>query len=304
MSMPAWFEAAIGQVGTRSALSVHGAAIEYRCWGSGRGLPLLFIHGNGANANWWDFIAPLFARDNPVAAISLSGNGMSQWRAAYDLDIFVDETLAAARHLAASTGRAPIIVGHSLGGHVSAEMARRYPEDLAGLVVIDAGPIDDARITALKRPDRGARPVHVSPTRKAILERFRLSPAQTCRSPFALRYIAEQSIRPVDGGWSLRADPNLPQAIGSADATMRFADVACPLAQIYGAQSRIMQRDDVSRFLSIVRPGTPAVEIADAGHHVFVDQPIAVVAALRALISGFFPFARTLTEVQGVRPDI
>jgi pimeloyl-ACP methyl ester carboxylesterase len=36
--------------------------------------------------------------------------------------------------------------------------------------------------------------------------------------------------------------------------------------------------------LSLIRPGSPYVEIPEAEHHVMIDQPIAFVAALRALL--------------------
>ena len=37
--------------------------------------PLLFLHGNGAHADWWSFIAPFFAAEYRVAALSWSGMG-------------------------------------------------------------------------------------------------------------------------------------------------------------------------------------------------------------------------------------
>ena len=47
----------------RSFVEVDGAGIELLTWGD-QGKPgILFLHGNGAHADWWSFIAPFFARD-------------------------------------------------------------------------------------------------------------------------------------------------------------------------------------------------------------------------------------------------
>ncbi len=64
-------------------IDVRGAAIETLAWGE-RGKPgLLFMHGNGACADWWSFIAPHFADTHRIAAFSMSGMGGSGWRDRY-----------------------------------------------------------------------------------------------------------------------------------------------------------------------------------------------------------------------------
>ena len=56
----------------------------------GTGDPLVFLHGNGAHADWWSFIAPFFAKDWRVAAISWAGMGGSGWREAYSAEVKAD----------------------------------------------------------------------------------------------------------------------------------------------------------------------------------------------------------------------
>ena len=41
--------------------------------------------------------------------------------------------------------------------------------------------------------------------------------------------------------------------------------------------------------MSLIAPGSPYVEIPEAEHHVMIDQPIAFVAALRALLAAWPP---------------
>ena len=67
---PAWFDAAVAHGPERQRIAVEGAEIELLTWGEVGRPGLLFLHGNGAHADWWSFIAPFFAKDWRVAAIS------------------------------------------------------------------------------------------------------------------------------------------------------------------------------------------------------------------------------------------
>ncbi|MHB8285667.1 MAG: alpha/beta fold hydrolase, partial [Caulobacteraceae bacterium] len=70
---PAWFAAALAQAPDRSFVPVEGVNIELLAWGE-RGRPgLLFLHGGRAHADWFSFIAPFFADDYRVGAVSMSG---------------------------------------------------------------------------------------------------------------------------------------------------------------------------------------------------------------------------------------
>ena len=114
---PEWFRQAIANEPERDFLEVKGAKIETLAWGE-RGKPgILFLHGNGANADWWSFIAPFFAADHRVGAISWSGMGRSDWRKEYTVDYCVEEALKSAESLRlVHSEKKPVIVGHSFGG--------------------------------------------------------------------------------------------------------------------------------------------------------------------------------------------
>jgi hypothetical protein len=77
---PAWFEQAVAQPFETSSVEVAGAKISYLRWGSRSRPGLLLVHGNGAHAHWWQYIAPFMAREYNVAAMDLSGMGDSGHR--------------------------------------------------------------------------------------------------------------------------------------------------------------------------------------------------------------------------------
>ncbi len=94
---------------------------------------LLLVHGNGAHAHWWDFVAPYLTDDYHVVAMTFSGMGDPGWR-----DELHDGNVRAgtARRLRRRRplfkhGEKPIIVAHSFGGFVTiltgANMATASP---------------------------------------------------------------------------------------------------------------------------------------------------------------------------------
>ncbi|MEQ9316841.1 MAG: alpha/beta hydrolase, partial [Henriciella sp.] len=65
---PGWFNAAIETPFETRTVEVEGAELAYQVWGDETKPGLLLVHGNGAHAHWWDFIAPLFMDDYQVVA--------------------------------------------------------------------------------------------------------------------------------------------------------------------------------------------------------------------------------------------
>jgi hypothetical protein len=88
---PDWFTQAINIPYSDRWIDVDGCTIHYQVWSEHKQeLPgLLFVHGHGANAHWWDFIAPDLMHQYRVAALDLSGAGDSGHRSAYSTAQFV-----------------------------------------------------------------------------------------------------------------------------------------------------------------------------------------------------------------------
>ncbi len=186
---PEWFGKALAHTPERSTVEVEGVAIEVLAWGE-RGKPgLLLMHGNGAHADWWSFIAPFFADTHRVAALSWSGMGRSGWRQQYSVELFTREALAAAEHAGLFDGATPpVFVGHSFGGMLTLGAAAAYGKRLAGAIIIDSPvrrPEDQWR-----GPPQRSRPNAVYATLPEALARFRFAPPQACENPYIADYIA------------------------------------------------------------------------------------------------------------------
>ena len=298
---PGWFHAALADLPERGFVDVEGARIETLTWGE-RGQPgLLMLHGNGAHADWYSFIAPFFARTYRVTAMSWSGMGGSEWRDVYSIDQFGREALAVAE----ATGLfdapvKPIVIAHSFGGGVAIRLAAVSGERLQGTVVLDNVP-RPPHLRWKGPPDRSDRPPPVYDSFTAALARFRLMPPQGCSNLYLVDHIARHSLKPVPGpqggeGWSWRFDPRLWQKLDRSVVMESEHDLAaarCPMAFIWGEHSQLVPDEGIAFTRRFITPGTPMIAVPDADHHLMLDQPLATVAALRSVLSVWPQASRT-----------
>jgi pimeloyl-ACP methyl ester carboxylesterase len=275
----------------RTSIEVEGAKIETLAWGQ-RGKPgLMFLHGGAAHADWWSFIAPFFAQDRRVVASTFTGMGRSDWRERYGFEQFVREARAAGEAAGAFAGGKPIVVGHSFGGRVTMGLARDFGDDIAGGVMVDP-PFFAPQNFRPPSPPQASRIARVKPSLAGVVARFRLMPPQPVEHLFILDAIARRSVREaVDehghAGWSLCFDPHFWEKFGRIDPAPIVAAARCPLALIRGANSKLFKADDADYLMSFLPPGAPHIVIPEAEHHVMIDQPLAFVSALRALLEAW-----------------
>jgi pimeloyl-ACP methyl ester carboxylesterase len=290
---PEWLAQALAQAPERSTVEVEGAAIETLAWGE-RGRPgLLLIHGAGAHADWWDHVAPFFSADHRVAAFSVSGMGGSDWRPRYSIDLFAREALAVAEAAGLfEAARRPVVVGHSFGGRVALRCAAGPGAvRLQAVVAVDTL-ISPPGLAVGRRPfDRHNAKAYESEA--AALARFRLIPAQPCPYPTLFDHIARRSIRPTRpeageaAGWTWRFDPALWDKLDDRPAIDDLRAAACPVAAVRGARSALMLPEVTAYYDQAAPRGSPVVVVPEARHHLMLDQPLALVAALRGLLAGW-----------------
>ncbi|WP_396903092.1 alpha/beta fold hydrolase [Mycolicibacterium sp.] len=124
-------------------LELHGPDLNVREYGPPGDRAVVLLHGYSASIEWWDQVAAPLARDQRVIAIDLVGHGGSE--APGDGAAYASAAQAAAvrEALEALGVRHAVLVGHSMGGTVSAELARQDPELVDKVVVSDTPGADD-----------------------------------------------------------------------------------------------------------------------------------------------------------------
>jgi pimeloyl-ACP methyl ester carboxylesterase len=281
-SIPDWFFAAVETPWEERRTEVENCDVVYQTWGDS-GAPVLLIHGMNAHSHWWDFIAPQLLPDYRVAAMNLTGMGDSDYRYEYSGTTYAEEIRAVCDH--AGFGNDVVVVAHSFGGYMAVKAANLFPERFGALILVDSGirhpdePVPD-------RPQMGGR-AKAYPDRETALARFRLQPPQSCENEYILQYVARHSLLPVDGGgWAWKFDEDLPNSLKdvlrSAD---EYRDLRVPVGLIYGADSELFSARTLEYMQELIPQAFPAVAIEAAQHHVFLDQPLAFVAALKQMLA-------------------
>lgn len=288
---PEWFADALAKAPERRVVTVDGAAIENLVWGVRARRGLLFLHGNGAHADWWDFVAPFFADRFRVAAPSWSGMGRSDWRDDYSIDQHVDEAMAAAEDAGVfEPAEKPFIVAHSFGSLPALRLADRMPEHFAGMIIVDPPLFSEATRAARKPADPDAYRIHRVYTGLAeALARFRFAPEQACENLFIADHIARHGLKQVEGGWTWRFDPrHWRRGNRKHDFDAMFAGSRVRLALVLGANSVLYNSDDLAHLDALCAAASaPKTVIANAAHHVMVDQPLAFVDVVRGQLEAF-----------------
>jgi pimeloyl-ACP methyl ester carboxylesterase len=112
-------------------------------------IPLILLHGFCEDSRLWNGLLPLL-KDIPILLIDLPGSGSSDplpfpgmWHHAQAVEAALSEC-GIDRY---------VLAGHSMGGYVTLEFARQFPENLAGFGLIHSHPFADSpeRIEIRKR---------------------------------------------------------------------------------------------------------------------------------------------------------
>jgi pimeloyl-ACP methyl ester carboxylesterase len=156
---------------------------------AGSGSPeFVFVHGLGGDRTHFAPQMEYFGRRGRVLNAELRGHGESDKpQEGYSIEGFAEDLfwLCAEQHIAR-----PVVVGQSMGGNVALEIAARYPDFPAGLVLLDSGVLFPASagtvfaeyLEGLKRPD------FQDEVRKIVADSC--LPTDTCRAHVEQTFLA------------------------------------------------------------------------------------------------------------------
>ena len=254
---------------------------------------VVFVHGLFGQGKNWTTIAKKLAEDgHRVTLLDLPNHGHSPWTDVVD---YVDMAALVAAELE-ELGEPVTLVGHSMGGKVSMQVALRRPELVRGLVVVDIAPVeypvsggrtDDPDeeaspfadyIAAMKALDLGAlqrRDEADAALRDAV-------PSRMVRS-FLLQSLVREGLG-AEGRWRWRLNLDLLERdLGNLRGFPEPAPGARfdgPVLWIAGANSHYVLPEDRER-MDALFPTTRLVRIKNAGHWVHSEQPEVFLATLR-----------------------
>ncbi len=282
---PAWFRQALAAPRTHHFVEVAGCPIHYVRWGEGIKPGLILVHGGAAHAEWWSFLAPLLTRQYDVVALDLSGHGESGRRSELPTTSMGRRSPRGHRRrtLRGRPRARRAQWGARRQGHAG---SLQCSDALAGAIIVDA---------PVRKPDPESQegeagksfpqPEGVYPTLEEAIAHFRLVPPQPCEHAFILEHIARTSLRPVDGGFTWKFDPRVFIKFSLARMSDYLASTRCRVALLRGEHSVVVPPETGEYMYGLLNRSAPLVEIPEAHHHLILDQPLAFVSAVRALLA-------------------
>jgi pimeloyl-ACP methyl ester carboxylesterase len=277
-------------------VAVDGRQVNLVDIGGGPATPLLLVHGlAGSWQNWLENI-PRFAASRRVVALDLPGFGRSEMPAE-TISIPGYGQLLGALLDVLGVQRADV-VGHSMGGFVSAELALQLPDRVARLVLVSAAgltvqePASQRRVARMRRAERllafwGAWLATRSDVLAARRRSRRLVLGLAMHRPDLLpgRLLAEQLRASGTPGYF-----DALSALASYPISHRLGEIAAPTLIVWGALDRIVPVKDAYEFSRLI-PGSQRLIFEQTGHMPMIERPQAFNDAVEEFLAGRSPAA-------------
>ena len=249
------------------------AGIAYQIHDEGRpgGRPLVLIHGAGAEHRFWPTELRQMASQR-VLAPDLPGHGESRGPVAASIEASATRVREWLGELETT---AAVLVGHSMGSAISMELALRWPEQVAGLVLVGSGarlPVNpwllEASADPAQLPEVVERITRWSFARHAPLE---LTSWVTDRTMAAGPGVLHRDLA----------------ACNAFEAEARLPQLRLPVLVLCGQEDR-MTPPPASVALAEAIAQAELAFVPDAGHYVMLEQPAAVEQRLSAWLDHWF----------------
>ncbi len=264
----------------RGAVRRAGTELVYWTW-PGAGPPTLLLHGIGNYGRYWDLFADAVGGRLRLVAPDARGHGESGRPAGeYAPADFTADALAV---LDALKIERAVVVGHSMGGLHSINLAARHPGRMRALVIVDASP--DPLPAGAERAQRllTGRPARFRDRAEARAYLEWTSPdyaAAVYENRLAFAF------REENGELVWRSDPAALKRIMSGrmptdDRWDALAAIACPTLVVRGTRSNVLSEDVAQDMVRSLADGR-LMEL-DAGHNVPLDRPRELADAAVAL---------------------
>lgn len=250
--------------------------LHYLEWNPHAPRTVLLLHGNTANAWWWEPVARVIAAEYRLLALDQRGHGDSQWArpAAYSPIDYANDIARFVAHAAANAEK-PVVVGHSMGGINVLAFARAHPDSARGAIAIDV-PVTSTRGRDRYLERLKSLPVVTYPDLATAKARFRLIPKEGAVAADVLHEIAEKSLARTDEGrWTLKFDRECFFGGDGMVVLEVIKQITIPMMLVRAEHSRIMTAEGLEHARA-ANPNARQVTIADAHHHVILERPEAV----------------------------
>ena len=237
----------------------------------GTGAPVVLVHGYPLDGAMWSGVARALMARFRVLKPDLPGRGDTPTASGGSMEDYADFLEAILKAVGQPAG----LAGFSMGGYAALALARRRPEHLAALALVDtrAQPDDEAGRAKRDEAISTVRSAGVAPIADAMVPKL-LSPASVGNRDLVervRRIILRQKPETVEADLSALRD--------RADSRPALATVGVSTLVVVGAEDALTPPADSEAIASAI-PGARLTTIPGAGHLAPMERPGAVAAAL------------------------
>lgn len=241
----------------QSIASPDGVEIRYEVTGRG-GPTLVFVHGWSCDRSYWRAQIKHFSRSHRVVAIDLGGHGESGVnRADWTISSFAEDVRAVVEALDIHHA---VLVGHSMGGAVVAEAARRLPKRVAAVIPVES-------FTSVLPTEQ--REAVFSPLIQALRADFRMATENLVK-----QFMLSPNTDPDLANWIISDMASASPAVG-VSAMRQYLDEGDTLAEV-DAPMRLINADLSPTDLALWRRHKADVSLAvmpGVGHFLMLENP-------------------------------
>ncbi|WP_406625364.1 alpha/beta fold hydrolase [Acidovorax sp. SDU_ACID1] len=229
---------------------------------SGRGAPLVFVHGFTTTAEFWREQVEPFSASHRVIRINLPGHGVSprpEGRA-YTIEAFADDVLKVYQALDIQDA---VLVGLSMGGAIAQQFALTHPNSVRALVLVDTTPHGLGEDVNVDNVLKAIEELGVVAASQNVIDRsfgsatsaqlLAFAKAQVAQTP---AFVARQAI----------------VSLNATDSRARLGEIQVPTLILVGNEDIITPPCE-SEVLAKGIPNSRLEIIADAGHFPMLEQP-------------------------------
>jgi pimeloyl-ACP methyl ester carboxylesterase len=251
----------------------------------GDGPTVVFVHPSMLDHSAWDEQVDALSADYATVTYDLRGHGRTgpSAEAEYTVDLYVADLRALLGELGVER---PVLCGLSMGGTVALTYAATYPDDVAGLVLVDAfAPEFRSRGEWFLR--RVVLSALVPPVRLLGLERVERANVRLTALVSPGADGDYETVERLRGTGPAMATEEFAKVVRSMarprDPPVDLSAVSAPTLVLYGEYDLPFVRLHAARFAAHV-PTVEVDEVPDAGHASNLDDPEYVTAAIREFL--------------------
>jgi pimeloyl-ACP methyl ester carboxylesterase len=263
---------------------VRSLRFHFSEWGEPGAPKILLLHGGNQSAHSWDLVSLHLSDRYHVFALDQRGHGDSEW--SRDLDYSIEAKAADVLAFVEDQGiDSPVIMGHSMGGRVTMNVALAHPELARGIVLVDVGP---------ELSPKGVEVIANFVTHNVEfddLEEFLDNVVKYDRfrsREHIARTVKYNMLRRADGKYISKVDHRRVPISASELTLDDVKAIKAPVLLVRGGESDILDSDAAERFVDAL-PNAQLVTVPNTGHNVHSGNTPGFLEAVGPFVTSLDP---------------